>query len=242
MSFEAFSLFLMSLAPALLVLWYVRTRLGSHLPATGPFDTTALLYGGLAAFLAWTLFTVLERVGGLRELGLVGQGDVPLWQVYGVMAPVEELMKMALAIAAGALGSRSSAARALLIAASVGVGFAVYENYSMGVWQGSPVGLPLVTRPVAHLLFGLMAGVGLSLAQDRRGMRRWAAVLGTFAGVSFFHGIYNHGVLADSWWQKTGQAGLVALTAIALVTWRVRRIGAVQSAALQSLPVASPRP
>lgn len=242
MSFQAWSVFVLSLLPALLVLVYARRRLGDRVPDAPLIDVRALLYGGLAGFLAWTTFTVFERVLGLTGLAHIDElpADVGVLYAFGVVSPVEEVLKLGAALAAGVASRRPGGrgdAYTVLAAGAVGLGFSVYENYTYGVWNGAVPGARLMTLPIMHFLFTASVGAGIAIASYHRGARRWVTVLAALLMACLLHGAYDYTLFA----QPLGDASpLLTLVIIAgcgaLLASGVRRL-----LARSAQPTAAPR-
>jgi RsiW-degrading membrane proteinase PrsW (M82 family) len=230
---RAWTAFVLSLAPAALLLVYLRNRLCGPGTRPGSVDVHALLHGGLAGLTAWVVFTLLERPFGMVELARIGALPRGLSAVYcfGLIGPVEETLKVVAAITAGATGpmlwrrrelraslssfSASERARPLLAAAEAGLGFSIYENYAFAVQSGCPPGPRLVTLPLVHLLFGLI--VGAALVRPPGGPRpSLLRLLGALALASGLHGAYDF-VLFDRTMPKLLVAPVIV--AIAVVAW-----------------------
>ncbi len=230
---RAWTAFVLSLAPAALLLVYLRNRLCGPDTRPGSVDVHALLHGGLAGLVAWVVFSVLEGPLGMVELGRLGSLSPELSAAYsfGIVGPVEETLKVIAAITAGATGPMfagrlgggarqlalcaADRARPLVATAEAGLGFSLYENYAFAVQSGSPPGPRLVTLPLVHLLFGLIVGAAL-VRSPGRPMPGLPRLLGALALVSALHGAYDF-VLFERDVPKLLVAPVMA--GIALVAW-----------------------
>ena len=223
MGLRVWTAFVLSMVPAVLLLVYVRVRVAGGFigVATGAREVRALVYGAAAALVAWTSFSLLEQAFGLSDLARLGDlpRDMSLVYTFGVVAPVEEGLKLAAAAATGRLvGARTPAraAGALLAMADAALGFSLYENYVFVARTDALLGPRLVTLPLVHLLFGLIAGSALILLPGRSAFGRVLRLLGALAFVSLLHGAYDH-VLLD----RSLPRGLVApvLVGLAVLAW-----------------------
>ncbi len=236
MSSETWAAFVLSLVPAVLILVYLRARARAALepdPAAAkgetPRELLALLYGGVAALLAWTLFTLLERLFGMDSLGRLDTLPRSVVAIYsiGVIALVEESMKLMASMMAWRRGRglppgiRPARAVSLLCAGAAGLGFALYENYSAAVLSGDGLSPRLFTLPFVHLSFALLLGAGLFRSRIARS--RAASLLFGALGLvtaTLLHGLYDL-ILLSSGTAQFLVAPLVGL-ALALAWWGAR--------------------
>ncbi len=196
MTFQNWSAFVLSLMPVLLILLYIQQRIRKRSGDLRTIETRSVLFGGLAALGAETGFGILTYAASMTDLNQLDQMPTGTTVVYifGVVAPLEEVCKLLAAVAAGVVWSRPGGrgtVATIWATGFVGLGFAMYENYSLGVRFGMLTGPELLTRPIVHLLLGFVMGIGLAHASYLRPMRRlWNIVL-TLIVVSTIHGLYN---------------------------------------------------
>jgi RsiW-degrading membrane proteinase PrsW (M82 family) len=228
MSLRAWSAFVLSMAPAVVLLLYMRARFEHRMPALGNLAVKAILVGALAGLFAHTGFTIMEQVFGQTEIGrlhLIPDDFLGVY-VFGVVAPVEEVFKCLAAFAVGVVRTRPGGLgdRGTVLATGVvGLGFALYENYQYAVLHGAPTIPGLVTLPIAHLLFGCLLGVGIAHASYFTGLKRVGVVFIALIVVVLIHGAFDRVVLPPP--MLSGALGpMILLVAVGLTFWGVRTL------------------
>tara|TARA_B100000029_G_C17537980_1_gene945597 strand:+ start:775 stop:1506 length:732 start_codon:yes stop_codon:yes gene_type:complete len=196
MTIQNWSAFVLSLTPVLLILLYIQQRIRKRSGDLRTIETRSVLFGGLAALGAEISFGVLTNAASMTELNRLDQMPTGTTMVYifGIVAPIEEVCKLLAAVAAGVVWSRpqgKGTVATIWATGFVGLGFAMYENYSLGVRFGVLTGPELLTRPIVHLLLGFVMGIGLAHASYLRPMRRFGNIILTLVLVSTLHGLYN---------------------------------------------------
>ena len=228
MSLRAWSAFVLSMVPAVVLLLYLRARFEHRMVGIGNLGVKAILSGAMAGLFAHTGFTILEQVFGQTEIGRLHliPDDFLAAYVFGIVAPVEEVFKCFAAFAVGVVSTRPGGLgdRGTVLATGiVGLGFALYENYQYAVLNGAPTIPGLVTLPIAHLLFGCLMGVGLAHASYFEGLKRVGVVFMALIVVVFIHGAFDRAVLPPP--MLSGLLGPFTLAlSIALIFWGVRSL------------------
>ena len=69
MSLRAWSAFVLSMVPAVVLLLYLRARFEHRMVGIGNLGVKAILSGAMAGLFAHTGFTILEQVFGQTEIG-----------------------------------------------------------------------------------------------------------------------------------------------------------------------------
>lgn len=230
MNLRSWTAFVLSMAPAVVLLLYLKTRFESRSVNLGNLGVKAILAGALAGLFAHTGFTIMEQVFGQPELGrlhLIPDDFLGVY-VFGVVAPVEEVFKLLAAFAVGVVRTRPGRVGdvgTVMATGVVGLGFALYENYQYAILNGAPTVPGLVTLPFAHLLFGCLVGVGIAHASRYDGLKRLGIVLGALIVVILIHGAFDRAVLPPP--MLSGALGSMILAfAIGLTFWGIRTLNA----------------